>query len=141
MVFKKQFIAMKVISLSLLCLLLSACNKNPDRLLFQKLNKATIAPGYEQLKNQAGNIKFSKDQCISGQSERALEEMRHYWRTTMDAWQSVQWIKFGPITEDSREWQIQFWPDQKNIIGRKVNALLGLQQYRGAFATLGRLTC
>jgi predicted lipoprotein len=67
---------------------------------------------------------LNEDQCTTTQAEQTLEDLREYWQQTMNAWQMVQWIKFGPITEHSREWHIQFWPDTKNIIGRKVNTLL-----------------
>ena len=33
-------------------------------------------------------------------------------------------LAFGPLAEGNRAWQIQFWPDKKNLVARQVEALL-----------------
>lgn len=40
------------------------------------------------------------------------------------AWQAVRFVEFGPIEQNSMGWQMQFWPDKKNLIARKSQMLL-----------------
>ncbi len=46
------------------------------------------------------------------------------WRQAMLAWMPLQGASKGPINELNLAWSFQFWPDKKNITGRKINALL-----------------
>ncbi|WP_240724513.1 imelysin family protein [Halomonas borealis] len=46
------------------------------------------------------------------------------WLDAYQAWQAVRFVDFGPIEQRSRAWQLQFWPDTKNLVGRKVQAWL-----------------
>lgn len=57
-------------------------------------------------------------------SAPALEKMQQRWRDSMGAWQQLQWVRFGPISENNLDWKLQFWPDKKNILQRKVQGIL-----------------
>ncbi|MDN6179872.1 MAG: imelysin family protein [Halomonas subglaciescola] len=46
------------------------------------------------------------------------------WLSAYQRWQAVRYIQFGPIEQQSRGWQLQFWPDAKNLVGRKVTTQL-----------------
>lgn len=53
-----------------------------------------------------------------------LSTVQIEWRRTMGAWQHIQWVRFGPMVENNDDWKIQFWPDKKNIVSRKVQQIL-----------------
>ena len=55
------------------------------------------------------------------------QTLRQHWVNSMSDWQAVQSINFGPIVEDNQSWRIQFWPDKKNLVGRKIKSLLNSQ--------------
>ncbi|ERI50300.1 hypothetical protein N878_26275, partial [Pseudomonas sp. EGD-AK9] len=40
------------------------------------------------------------------------------------AWAGLQPLLLGPLAEGNRAWQIQFWPDKKNLVQRQVEALV-----------------
>ncbi|MGC3872161.1 imelysin family protein [Halomonas sp. GXIMD04776] len=52
------------------------------------------------------------------------DAVRDAWLTAYKAWQRVRYVDFGPIEQQSRAWQLQFWPDRKNLIAKKVDAWL-----------------
>ncbi len=39
----------------------------------------------------------------------------------------MQPLLIGPLAEGNRAWQIQFWPDKKNLVGRQVEQLVAAQ--------------
>lgn len=47
------------------------------------------------------------------------------WRRAMEAWQRVQTVRFGPVTDDNQAWKVQFWPDPNNLVRSKVEGLIG----------------
>ena len=118
---------MKYIMLLTVGAALIACQpKHPDAVLLQQVSGQVIAPSYQLLADRAANV-YNTAKACSQQSVPAstvLAKLKGEWRATMAAWQGVQWVRFGPIMAQSREWQLQFWPDSKNIIGRKMLNLL-----------------
>lgn len=46
------------------------------------------------------------------------------WRQAVLGWSAVQHLQFGPLMIDNQAWKIQFWPDKKNLVARKTEALL-----------------
>lgn len=66
-------------------------------------------------------VKSSRAFCEQSSDITAPQQQ---WRKAMGAWQDVQWVRFGPIVETNDDWKIQFWPDKKNIVARKINKIL-----------------
>lgn len=65
--------------------------------------------------------------CQNPADAVALEVSRNDWRSAMLAWQTLQLVNFGPVTEDNQAWRVQFWPDTHNRVGQRVEALLAAQ--------------
>ncbi|MDZ7851942.1 MAG: imelysin family protein [Halomonas sp.] len=83
-----------------------------------------IGDGYAELASDAQRLaEQATDYCHSPSAEgrAALEDL---WLDAYQAWQAVRFVNFGPIEQQSRGWQLQFWPDRKNLVGRKVSAWL-----------------
>lgn len=53
-----------------------------------------------------------------------LSTLRNEWSQLNSSWQKVQWVKVGPIIEESRIFRMQFWPDSNNAVDRGVDSLL-----------------
>lgn len=110
---------------SVIFLLVACSEKSVVDSFSKQVSEKVIGPSYVEFSKQTVALSQKTRQCVDTQDHSLLlEELKFSWSEAMLAWQAVQWIKFGPIKENNREWQIQFWPDKKNIIGRKVNALL-----------------
>jgi len=56
--------------------------------------------------------------------ERNLASVKDAFHQSMDAWQYIQNINFGPIEIGMRNHSIQFWPDKKNHIGKQLLKLI-----------------
>lgn len=58
--------------------------------------------------------------------------MQAAWRESMASWQHIQWLRMGPIAQDNDDWKLQFWPDKKNILQRKMQDILDGSEPVGA---------
>jgi predicted lipoprotein len=70
--------------------------------------------------NTSINNLCSNPQNIS----EALTIARKNFHQTMDAWQFIQNIQFGPIQILMRNYTLQFWPDKKNYVSKHFAILL-----------------
>jgi predicted lipoprotein len=70
--------------------------------------------------NTSINNLCSNPQNISG----ALTIARKDFHQTMDAWQFIQNIQFGPIQILMRNYTLQFWPDKKNHVSKHLAIML-----------------
>lgn len=85
-----------------------------------------ILPGYENLQSQAQAMTDASAVFCSMNAPTTsdLSTLRDSWLVLNLSWQHVQWIKVGPILEESRLFRMQFWPDSNNAVGRGVDSLL-----------------
>lgn len=84
-----------------------------------------IAAGYSDLATTAQALaKTTRSYCESP-SDKGRASVVDGWRAAYAAWQAVRYVDFGPIEQNSRSWQLQFWPDAKNLIARKADYWLG----------------
>jgi predicted lipoprotein len=105
----------------------SAAAAEPD---YARINGAAIegriVPGYALFADAAAKLDESVRGLCEAPSEATLEAARAAFHDAMDAWMGVQFIRFGPIEQDNRVFRIQYWPEQKNAIGRQLAALLAV---------------
>ena len=109
----------------MLVVALSACDRTPPEAKWVAQLTTQIGGDYLELMAASKSMADSVDAyCLNAGD---ITEPRQQWRQTMAAWQHVQWVRFGPIVDNNDDWKIQFWPDKKNIVARKVNQLLARQ--------------
>ncbi len=111
----------------LLASALTGCNAKDARVSFaESVSKNIIEPSYQTLYLNAVQLSNVSTQCEIKEANypKIIGELKTHWRKTMASWQGVQWVQFGPIKEDGREWSLQFWPDKRNLVGKKINALM-----------------
>jgi predicted lipoprotein len=65
--------------------------------------------------------------CSAGDFSKDQKNIQQNWVSTMQAWMPLQGITKGPIPELDLAWSMQFWPDKKDITGRKIKQLLQSQ--------------
>lgn len=84
-----------------------------------------IAAGYQQLAQKALTLDTNAKAYCESPSESSRQALDKAWLDGFLAWQQVRFVDFGPVEKDNRGWQFQFWPDAKNLVGRKAGYLLG----------------
>lgn len=112
-----------------LCLF-SACDKTakqPASTLppLAAVQAELINPWQQAFANSSAQLKIRVERfCQNPNNPGEYQEARTAWLANMLAWQQVNLIKFGPISQDNQAWKIQFWPDSHNLVEKKVKALL-----------------
>ena len=90
--------------------------------------EGVIVPGYANLKNQSGAFQNQVDSfCIEApgnRTENELDALKESWKAVMDDWMRLQVIRFGPVTENNRQFSMQFWPDPGNKVGVAAEQLV-----------------
>ena len=104
-------------------LVLSACApSDPFNETSQALARGVLLPAHSHWAEANQRMATSgKAFCAD---EQSLEDARKAYIETQLAWAGLQPLLVGPMGEGNRAWQVQFWPDKKNLVGRQVTALL-----------------
>ncbi|MBU1330978.1 MAG: imelysin [Gammaproteobacteria bacterium] len=111
------------LTLAGLALALSACNaSDPQQQLSADLTDGVLLPAYSAWHEANKQLDASADAFCSGSQD--LTAARQAFLTTQSAWAGLQPLQVGPLAEGNRAWQVQFWPDKKNLVARQVEALL-----------------
>lgn len=85
---------------------------------------ADLSQGYARLATEAGQLSEALNQYCAAPGATGQADVRQQWTAAFMAWQAVRFVEFGPVEQDSMGWQMQFWPDKKNLIARKSQMLL-----------------
>jgi len=90
------------------------------------LTKNHILPSYQNLED---NTQILADQsnrfcALAAQTDTDLTLVQDAWRAASVSWETIQWIKVGPILEDFRSFRLQFWPDSNNAVSTSLASLL-----------------
>ena len=102
---------------------LTACSPaDPQQQVSQALTDGVILPIYSAWHEADRQLAASALAFCSDQQN--LAEARQAFATAQSAWAAVQPALLGPLAEGNRAWQVQFWPDKKNLVARQVEALL-----------------
>ncbi|MGY4492555.1 imelysin family protein [Pseudomonas sp. TE3610] len=108
---------------SLAALFLGACAPQ-DR---QAVTSAAIAnqvilPTYSRWVEADRQLAISAQAFCQG--SESLATARADFLHAQRAWAQLQPLLIGPLAEGNRTWQVQFWPDKKNLVGRQVEQLV-----------------
>lgn len=105
-----------------LAVLLAACGRSVEQQMLLDTGEKVILPLHESfLANSLALSQSVERFCARTQRNTAdLAALRDRWIAAMNAWEGIQNIQFGPVTEDNHAWKVQFWPDRKNLIARKT---------------------
>ncbi|MCG8395020.1 MAG: imelysin family protein [Pseudomonadales bacterium] len=102
-------------------LALSACS-NPREEVTTRLANQVLLPAHEQwLASNIALVKSSRAWCAG---EQELADLKQTFHATQAAWSHLQPLMVGPLSEGNRSWQVQFWPDKRNMVARQTEALL-----------------
>lgn len=111
------------LGLILLCLTLTACSpSDPQQQVSRALTDGVLLPIYSAW-HEADRQLASSGQafCVDQQN---LAEARQAFASAQSVWAAMQPAILGPLAQGNLAWQIQFWPDKKNLVARQVETLL-----------------
>lgn len=108
------------------CLALVACSEtekvNLDQQITQALGEKVYQASYMQWWHNNRNLAGSAQDFCSGKQDLAMA--RQVFEGTNKTWEALQPLMIGAIAENNRAWQVQFWPDKKNLVARQVKQLI-----------------
>ncbi|MEB0091089.1 imelysin family protein [Pseudomonas sp. CCI4.2] len=106
--------------------------QNPQAVTSAAIAKHVILPTYSRWVDADRQLAISALAFCQGNAE--LETARADFLQAQNAWAELQPLLIGPLAEGNRAWQVQFWPDKKNLVGRQVEQLLTAQPQINAAA-------
>lgn len=102
---------------------LSACAPNdPYQNVGAQLSEKVLLPNYNAWASADQTLASSAKAFCAG--EQDLAQARQHFSHAQAAWATLQPMLIGPLSEGNSAWQVQFWPDKKNLVARQVTALL-----------------
>ncbi|MDL2191930.1 imelysin family protein [Cobetia sp. LC6] len=84
----------------------------------------TLSEAHQQLASRLQQLAQHTQAFCSAKGDTTLETLKQDWRSAMLGLNQVNWVEMGPILQNSRQWQLYFWPDKKDLVARKTRALL-----------------
>ncbi|WP_282444041.1 imelysin family protein, partial [Pseudomonas faucium] len=113
----------KLLFTSLAALALGACSpQDPQAVTSAAIAKQVILPTYSRWVEADRQLASSALAYCEGKA--SLETARADFLNAQKAWAELQPLLVGPLAEGNRAWQVQFWPDKKNLVGRQVEQLV-----------------
>ncbi|MBL4631131.1 MAG: hypothetical protein JKY14_08210 [Paraglaciecola sp.] len=131
--------------ISICVMTLSACEQNskepdthqaaissastPDDLAYQtflsSLAKNQVLPAYQQLEQAANSFKQTlQTNCNTVETaEPKWSVVQAKWVALNRTWQTIQWLRLGPIKGSNLHSRIQYWPDANGAVERGVGQL------------------
>lgn len=83
-----------------------------------------ILAGYQSLATNAGDFSRAAEAYCETPDYASRKSVEQAWLTAFLAWQKVRFVDFGPVENNNTAWQMQFWPDPKNLIAKKARYLI-----------------
>ncbi|MDU9390670.1 imelysin family protein [Pseudomonas sp. zfem002] len=113
----------KLLFTSLAALALGACSpQDPQAVTSAAIAKQVIMPTYSRWVEADRQLAVSALAYCEGKA--SLDTARADFLHAQKAWAELQPLLIGPLAEGNRAWQVQFWPDKKNLVGRQVEQLV-----------------
>ncbi|QKZ06644.1 imelysin family protein [Pseudomonas eucalypticola] len=108
---------------SLAALVLGACTPQDQQAATSAaIAEQVILPSYNRWADADRQLAVSALAYCQGSA--SLDTARADFLHAQRAWAQLQPLLIGPLAEGNRTWQVQFWPDKKNLVGRQVDQLV-----------------
>jgi predicted lipoprotein len=119
-------------ALTVLLLLSARTGHAVEAQVYATLNKIAIErhilPRYASLVTATGTLDVAAHAYCAAPATLPIQPLREAFGKTMDAWQDIQHVRFGPIDWFFRSQRFAFWPDPRNTIGKQMADLLSRHQ-------------
>lgn len=91
------------------------------------LSNNVIVPAYRALADEAAAMNLQAQDFCAAPAPGAMASLQQDFHSTMDAWQAIQHVKFGPVTYFNWQFRMQYWPDDRGTGGRQLEAMLAAE--------------
>jgi len=102
----------------------------PDETLFAAVNRDIaldhIEPAYRGFENATHGLKIALAAYDDG--DTSLIDAQQAFDRALDAWMAVQHLRLGPAQVNGRSFRVQFWPDGRNVVGRRLVETLEVER-------------
>ena len=104
------------------CVVLLAACSNPRQEVTSQLAQQVLLPAHQQWHDRnAALVQAVKGFC-EGDAERT--SVAQAFMASQQGWSYLQPLMVGPLSEGNRSWQVQFYPDKRNMVAQQAEALL-----------------
>ena len=85
-----------------------------------------VLPSYQDLQDSSASLSSQTSGFCAKASHTDAEllVLQQSWRAVVASWQTIAWLKVGPVVDDNRIFRLHYWPDSKDNVGRGVTNLL-----------------
>jgi len=111
-------------AVSLLLTLAAAGSRGAEPQHYLRIADEHIIPGYEVLAQATAGLNEQAAVFCTRPDAPALQSLREHFHDAMDAWQSIQDIRFGPVEFLMRNYRYELWPDKRGTVGKHLRRLL-----------------
>ena len=88
------------------------------------LTDAVVIADYNAFATAATAMDQQAKNFCADITAQSLADFQMGFQQTMDGWQAVQHIQFGPITYFNWNYRLQYWPDENGTGSRQLSALI-----------------
>ena len=92
--------------------------------LVQTTLEQHILPHFAALRTAAAQLPEDVASTCRTGDDGAREKLTTGFRNTVLAWAGVSFVRFGPMSVDSRRERLSFWPDPRGIVNRQLRQVL-----------------
>jgi len=85
---------------------------------------AQVIPPYSAFSTSSVELSAQGALFCQAPTTQTLEAFRTAFHASMDAWQQIQHIQFGPVTYFNWNFRLQYWPDENGTGARQLDALI-----------------
>ncbi len=85
-----------------------------------------VLPSYQNLQASSASLSSQTTEFCTKASNNNddLVVLQQSWRAVVASWQTIAWLKVGPIVNDNRIFRLHYWPDSKDNVGNGIANLL-----------------
>lgn len=95
---------------------------------YRKLNMALIerhvVPRYKALATATAAMSGNAEAFCKAPDAAGLASFKAAFLKSVDAWQAIQHVRFGPVDLFMRSMRMAFWPDPRDTAGRQLEQVL-----------------
>jgi uncharacterized protein len=88
------------------------------------LTDTIVIPAYGKFAENATTLQQQSASFCSDITPASLVNLQTNYQLTLDTWQAMQNIQFGPITYFNWNYRLQYWPDDNGTGARQLAALI-----------------
>lgn len=117
-------------TLALLAPPVMAASPSPSDVLVNAVDQIRL--GFTRLQQGTAALENRVDALCRAPGEGALERARFQFGVVVEEFSRIEFVRFGPLSEDSRYERFLFWPDRKGIGLRQVQEILATRDETAA---------